>query len=63
MDNVDFGSPALQAMSVPAIVVLVVLVIVTIRSVALGDRAIPVSRVDRDAARGLRKPLAQRARD
>ncbi len=38
MDVFDFGSPALQAMSVPAIVVLAVLAVLTVRSVVTGDR-------------------------
>lgn len=49
MDNFDFGSPALQAMSVPAIVVLVVLAILTMRSVVMSEQAVTVGRADREA--------------
>jgi hypothetical protein len=38
MDNFDFGSPALQAMSVPAIAVIVVLAILTMRYVVSRNR-------------------------
>jgi hypothetical protein len=44
MDNFDFGSPALQAMSVPAVVVLVVLAALTLRSVIRGERAMTIGR-------------------
>lgn len=46
MDLFDFGSPALQAMSVPAIAVLITLLILTLRSVALGERAMMLRNAD-----------------
>ena len=49
MEIFDFGSPALQAMSVPAIAVLVGLAVLTLRSVAMGDRATMPRRVGRPA--------------
>ena len=39
MDMVDFGSPLLQVLSAPAVVVLVVLAVLTMRAVRLRDRA------------------------
>jgi hypothetical protein len=60
MDNVDFGSPALQAMSVPAIVVLVVLAVLTLRSVALGDRSTNAGSAEREAGGFRRRRIRQR---
>lgn len=39
MDVVDFGTPLLQLLAAPAMAVLVVLTVLTMRSVLLRDRA------------------------
>lgn len=49
MDMVDFGSPLLQVLSAPAVVVLVVLAVLTMRAVRLRDRAMLFGKGDRES--------------